>query len=100
MLSVSLTLESITVADNCVSNFAGIAVPPCTGFLKARVGWEGVWLVAAAINLVAAAVWQLASTGDNIEAEWLLDTPPQPAGGRAATTPPRGRLSPPKQTPG
>lgn len=32
----------VTAFYNCVSNFAGIAVPPCTGYLRRTVGCASV----------------------------------------------------------
>ena len=41
-----------------------------------------MWLVAAAINLTAALVWQLVSTGEKLEGDWLVDAPVAPVATR------------------
>lgn len=43
-----------------------------------------MWLVAAAINLSAALVWQLVSTGEKLEGDWLLGAPVSPVATRSS----------------
>ena len=66
------TAGHVTSFFNCLSNVAGIIVPPATGLIQKHLGWNWVWRVAAAISFTAMLIWHLVGTGEVIEDRWIV----------------------------
>lgn len=99
------TCSAVYGLANCVGMSQGILSPYVTGILlkdgadssSASAGsslgaetlgrWQYVWCLSAALAGAGAVVFQLVSTGEVIEGQWLVSTPMQPREAKDPTSP-------------